>query len=141
MQVFVCYPEPIRVAECLDRLRLTKQVIEARQILNSIDGLSKSWKNHPVCLMYREHREWLYNYMCCMDCYLKGLYDYAKYWSDKADEIIPSFITDEMVTQHKRRLYTKNPDHYKQFAEYGKSDENWYCIDGEIVKYINGKRL
>lgn len=125
----------------LDRRIMNKQVIEATQIISVIDGNSKSWRNHPIFLMYREHRDWLYNYMCCMDCYLKGLYDYAKYWSDKADEITPSFITDEMVAHHRRRLYTKAANLYPHFASYGTSEENWYCVSGEIVKYVNGKRV
>lgn len=143
MQVFICEKSPIKVCEAMkrDRRRMNKQVIEASQIIKSIDGLSKSWKNHPVCLMYREHRDWLYNYMCCMDCYLKGLYDYAKDWSSKADTIRPSFITDELCIQHRRRLYAKSPELYPQFAKYGKSEENWYYINGQIVKYINGKRI
>ena len=55
--------------------------------------------------------------------------------------ITPSFITDEMVVQHRKRLYTKSPDKYPQFASYGTSEENWYYISGQIVKYINGKRI
>lgn len=143
MQVFVCEKSPIEVCEAMkrDKLRMNKQVIEANQIIKSIDGLSKSWKNHPVCLMYREHRDWLYNYMCCMDCYLKGLYDYAKDWSDKADTIRPSFLTDEFCDQHKRRLYTKAAHLYPQFEKYGTSDENWYFVDGNLLKYVNGKRI
>lgn len=141
MQVFVCYPEPIKVAQCLDSKRLNKQIIECRQILDAIDGKGKGWFNHPVTKMYRSHRKWLYDYTNCLECYRKGLTGLAEIWSFWADNIRPPFLTEDFCNQHKRRLYTKNPDHYKQFAEYGKSDENWYCIDGEIVKYVNGKRL
>lgn len=125
----------------LDRRRINKQVIEAAQIISAIDGDSKSWHNHPVCLMYREHRDWLNLYRGCMACYLNGQYEYAKDLSDKADGITPSFISDEMVAQHRRRLYTKSPNLYPQFAGYGTSEENWYVIDGQIVKYVNGKRV
>lgn len=41
----------------------------------------------------------------------------------------------------KRRLFTKNPKHYKQWADLGFSDENWYFVDGEWRKYVNGKRI
>lgn len=143
MQVFICDKSPYQICEQmkLDRRRMNKQVIEATQIISTIEGLSKSWKNHPICLMYREHRDWLEFYKNCMDCYLKGLYEYAKYWSYRADGIIPRFITDDMVTQHRRRLYTKSPELYPQFAEYGKSEENWYFVDGKLLKYINGKQV
>lgn len=33
------------------------------------------------------------------------------------------------------------PELYPQFAKYGKSEENWYFVDGQIVKYVNGKRI
>jgi hypothetical protein len=41
----------------------------------------------------------------------------------------------------KRRLYTKNPEHYAQWAHLGKSEENWYFVDGVWRKYVNGKRI
>ena len=144
MQVFICEKSPYQICESmkLDRVRMNKQVIEAKQIISTISGYSKSWKNHPVCLMYREHKEWLYDYMCCMDCYLKGLYEYSKYWSDEADKIRPSFLDlDELIIQHRKRLYSKSPDKYRQFAEYGTSDINYYVVDGELLKYVNGKRI
>lgn len=143
MQVFICEKSTIEVCEAmkLDRVRMNKQVIEARQIIKSIEG-AKSWHNHPVCLMYREHKDWLYTYMCCMDCYLKGLYENAKYWSDEADKIRPFFLDwDELIIQHRKRLYSKSPDKYPQFAEYGTSEENWYFVDCELLKYVNGKRI
>lgn len=41
----------------------------------------------------------------------------------------------------KRRLYTKDNNHYKQWADLGESEENWYFVDGEWVKYRNGKKI
>ena len=135
------YPEPIKVAQCLDAKRLNKQIIECRQILDAIDGTGKGWFNHPVVNMYKSHRDWLFYYMNCLDCYQKGLINYAQDWDEWANEKKPLFLTSDLCDQHKRRLYTKNPEHYKQFAEYGRSDENWYFVDGKIVKYINGKLI
>lgn len=144
MQVFICEKSPYQICESmrLDRVRMNKQVIEAKQIISTISGYSKSWKNHPICLMYREHKEWLYDYVCCMDCYLKGLYEYAKYWSDEADKIRPFFLDcDELIIQHRKRLYSKSPDKYPQFAEYGTSDINYYVVNGKLLKYKDGKRI
>lgn len=53
----------------------------------------------------------------------------------------PSFLTQEFCDQHKRRLYTKAQELYPQFAKYGKSDVNYYFVDGELLKYKNGKRI
>ena len=62
-------------------------------------------------------------------------------YSDKADAIRPPFLTDEFCDQHKRRLFTKAPDFYPQFEEYGTSEENWYWVECELLKYVNGKRI
>lgn len=142
MQVFVPYREPIKVAECLigDK-RLRKQIIECQQILDAINGVGKGWFNHPVVKMYKEHTLWLEYYMKCLSLYMGGYEGNAKICSDLADLCTPSFLTDEMCNQHKRRLFTKNPQHYAQFAEYGTSKENWYFVDGEWRKYVNGKRI
>lgn len=142
MQVFVPYPEPIKVAQCLDAKRLNKQVIECRQILDAIDGKGNGWFHHPVTAMYKPYREWLSYYANCLDCFHKGLYEYARAWNKSANKIRPPFLTEGFCTQHKRRLFAKNHERYKQFAEYGASDENWYWDNetNQIIKYINGKR-
>lgn len=142
MQVFVPYPSPIDVAKCLDKSRLRKQIIECDQILAAINGESEAWKNHPVVKMYLHNSTWLKFYRDCLYYFKEGDFDWAQGVSDYADELYrPSFLTDDFCDQHKRRLFTKAPELYPQFAEYGTSEENWYFVDGEIVKYVNGKRI
>lgn len=144
MQVFCPFAEPYFTAQEMsaDKRRINKQVIEAGQILNTINGYSKGWKNHPVILMYKDHADWLYNYMLCLNCYIKGDFMKAKYYSQQADNVRPSFLNNkEFLDAHKRRLYKKAPELYPHFAKYGTSEENWYVIDGQIVKYVNGKRI
>ena len=46
----------------------------------------------------------------------------------------------EYYDQMKRRLYTKDKSWYSQWAHLGESVENWYFVDGEWRKYVNGKR-
>ena len=141
MQVFVPYPSPFDVAKCLDNRRLRKQIIECDQILAAINGDSKAWFNHPVVKMYSNHPIWLYHYREVLSCYLEGCPVLAKCTSNTVEDIRPPFLTDELCNQHKRRLYTKAPDLYPQFAPYGKSEENWYVVDGNLLKYINGKQI
>lgn len=57
-----------------------------------------------------------------------------------ADNYSPDWHTQDYYDQMKRRLYTKDPEHYKQWAHLGTSDENWYFVDCEWRKYVNGKR-
>lgn len=154
MQVFVPFSSPIDCAEALynDRRRFNKQIVECRQILGAINKTGKGWFNHPVVKMYKDHKEWL-------ELYTRTLEEYKKWrvesdlkksrsnfvicckLSDEADNIRPAFLTDEFCNQHKRRLYAKSSELYPQFAKYGKSEENWYVVNGELVKYVNGKRI
>lgn len=153
MNVFVPYSSPLDCANALwkDSKRFNKQIIECKQILAAIDG-GKAWKNHPICLMYKKHKEWLKLYLWCFEAYRKsqktnihaeyvGLILGAKCYSNKADAICPSFLTEEFCIQHRKRLYTKAPELYPQFAKYGKSDINYYFVNGQLLKYRNGKRI
>ena len=141
MQVFVPYAEPIEVAQTLDARRLHRQIVECCQILDAIDGKTDGWKNHPVIKMYAPYREWLDRYRLCLREWWAGEDASARWWSHHADNVRPPFLTEEFCKQHKRRLYTKDPEKYSQFASLGYSEENWYFIDGEIVKYLGGKRI
>lgn len=148
MQVFICYSSPLEVAKTMwiDQRRYNKAIIECKQIISAIEG-AKAWRNHPVCLMYKEYKEWLYNYMMCFSFYreyMKGdesAYKYCFYYDNEANKLTPSFINEEMCIQHRKRLYTKSPELYPQFAKYGTSEENWYFVNGELLKYKNGKRI
>ena len=143
MQVFVPYANPFRVAECLDKRRLNKQIIECGQILKAIANPNRAWGRHPVVIMWKEYVFWLSFYMKTLELYRDGKEDEAR---EIGDECVmpcnrPVFLTKNFCAQHKRRLYTKSPGMYRQFARYGKSDENWYFVNGRVVKYKNGKNI
>lgn len=139
MQVFTPYPEPFKTAECLDGRRLNKQIIECRQILAAIRGESNAWKNHPVVKQYRTHTEYLECYLKCLIAFKDNRIDVALVHSYYAMYYKPEFLTTEFCNQHKRRLFTKDSEFYCTFYKYGKSYENWYVVDGKLLKYINGK--
>ena len=129
----------------LDPKRLRKQLVEAYQILAAIHGEVKGWIHHPVVLVYSEPNSvrWLQMYAIILEGYLAG-YTGLETADREAREITPAFHTPEFIKQMKRRLYTKNPEHYKQWAEYGTSEENWYWSptqqkwlvyrDGKLIK-------
>lgn len=162
MQVFCPFKEPIKIAEALwrDKKRFNKQIIECKQILNAIDGTGKGWFNHPVVKMYKSFwgKQWLKYYLDCLESYK----DYVKfketfgfesslmkenceYYNNLANTIVKSELfnpfSEEFCDQHKRRLYTKSPELYPQFAKYGISEVNYYYVDGKLLKYIKGKRI
>ena len=139
MQVFIV-GSPLETAMALDQRRLNKQIIECRQILDALNG-AKAWSNHPCVLQYREHKQWLYEYMQCLEQFAMGRLYTPRMYSDFADKYRPDWHTQEYYDQMKRRLYTKDKDYYKQWSWLGKSDENWYFVDDEWRKYVNGKRI
>lgn len=139
MQVFIV-GSPLETAMALDPKRLKKQIIEVWQILDALNG-AKAWSNHPCVLQYRGYEKWLEWYKLCLEWYVYDDMNWVKSCSDVAETIKPPFHTQEYYNQMKRRLYTKDPEHYKQWADLGKSDENWYFVDGEWRKYVNGKRV
>lgn len=111
----------------LDPERIRSQIREAHIILNAIHGESKGWIHHPVVLMYSEPNSvrWLQMYADILEGYLAG-YTGLERADREAREITPKFHTEKFLTQMKRRLFSKDPEHYKQWAEYGESDCNWY---------------
>jgi hypothetical protein len=139
MQVFIV-GSPLETAMALDPKRLRKQIIECSQIFDALKG-NRAWSNHPCVLQYREYMQWLYEYMQCLMEYNRGHKNTPLIYSNFANEITPDWHTQEYYDQMKRRLYTKDKEHYKQWADLGESDCNWYFVDGEWRKYINGKRI
>ena len=140
MQVFIVGTIE-ETAMALDRRRLNKQIIECQQILDAIDGTGKGWFNHPVVKMYTPYRKWLMIYMWYLQEYAKENADllmmmhFNKFCKDNK----PPFHTEEFFQQMKRRLYTKNNEHYKQWKDLGESEVNWYFVDGEWKYYKKGK--
>lgn len=139
MQVFIV-GSPLETAKALDPKRLNRQIQETKVILAALNG-AKAWSNHPCVLQYRGRCEWLRAYKKCLEWYVSGDEDKALWASNLADYWRPMFHTQEYYDNMKARLYTKNPQHYAQFAEYGMSDYNLYYVDGEWRKYVNGKRV
>ena len=139
MQVFIV-ESPLMTALILDKKRLNKQIIECNQILDALRG-AKAWSNHPCVLQYRGHRVWLKYYKRCLECYVEGFGDTALYYNECAIRTRPKWHTNEYFDQMRRRLYTKDNEHYRMFEHLGESNENWYFVDGEWRKYVNGKRI
>lgn len=138
MQVFII-GTPFETAMNLDKRRLNKQIIECRQILDALNG-AKAWSNHPCVLQYRGYEKWLRNYLRVLHNWHIGGVPHH-FYNDMANKSRPPFHTQEYFDQMKRRLYTKDPVHYAQWAYLGTSEENWYFVDGEWRIYKNGKRI
>lgn len=128
----------------LDPKRLRSQIREAYVILSAIHGESKGWAHHPVVLMYSEPNSvrWLQMYADILEGYLDG--SMGLQMADReAKAITQAFHTPEFIKQMKRRLYTKNPEHYEQWAYLGTSEDNYYWSPTKRawLMYRNGKLL
>lgn len=146
MQVFII-GSVINTAIALDKKRLNKQIIECQQIIKAIEGESYAWKNHPCTIQYKNNTTWLNNYLNCLINYQKansgklGIYETSRCLelayelSSFCDFLRPIFHTSEYFDNMKKRLYTKDHEHYKQWENLGESYENWYWIDNKWKIY------
>lgn len=139
MQVFIV-GSPLETAKALSKRHLNNQINEAKIILAALNG-AKAWKNHPAVLQYRGYEKWLGYYATCLALYARGDDTMARVYSNLADNVRPKWHSDEYYDQMKRRLFEKDEEHYKQWANLGKSLDNWYYIDGKFVKYRNGRKV
>ena len=139
MQVFIV-GNIFETIKALDKKRRKKQWTEVQQIIDAINGRI-AWKNHPCVVQYRKFQYWLILYRTVIEYINMDMFERAENISLVADLYRPPFHTQEYFDQMKRRLYSKDNNHYKQWAHLGESKENWYFVDDEWRVYINGKRL
>ena len=139
MQVFIV-GNIFETIKALDKKRRKKQWIEVQQIIDAINGRI-AWRNHPCVVQYKKFQYWLILYRTVIEYINMDMFEHAENISLVADLYRPPFHTEEYFTQMKRRLYQKNEKHYQQWSHLGKSLDNWYYIDGEFVKYRNGKKI
>ena len=141
MQVFVI-GTPLETAKCLDKKRLHKQIVECGQILAALEGKTTAWKNHPCVTQYRGHETWLRLYRAVLINYGKDN-AIAEKLNEQAVKLTPKFHGKDYLNQMKRRLYTKDKEHYWQFSEFGESHVNWYWDNNTktYLMYYNGKRI
>lgn len=140
MNVFII-GSPLQTAMALDKKRLNKQIVECRQILSALKGETTAWRNHPATLQYKGHERWLGNYLACLLRYRAGEIERAKTSDMVCKACTPEFHTLGYFQQMKRRLYTKNPEFYSDWAYLGTSEVNWYFVEGEWRYYVKGKRV
>lgn len=138
MQVFIV-GSPLETAMALDKKRLNRQIQEAKVILDALNG-AKACSNHPCVLQYRGYEKWLKYYLRVLHNWHIGGVPH-QFYDDLANKTRPPFHTQEYFNQMKRRLYTKDKEHYAQWANLGTSEDNWYFVENEWRYYKNGKRI
>jgi len=123
VQTFLPYPDFIKSARSLDYRRLGKQRVEAKQIINALEGRSKGWTNHPATKMWRgyEGQLALYGATMCHEWINRGYNDSLLPFftvklreSIKAGNVaIPEWLGDpEVHLSHQSNLIRKDPEFY-----------------------------
>lgn len=117
MQTFLPIPSFTESAKILDYKRLGKQRVEAMQILNTLQGKSNGWKNHPAVQMWRGYENALAAYMdACIDEWISRGYRNTMQLIRPTDVILPPWFGNEAFhASHRSNLLRKSPDFYSKF--------------------------
>ena len=150
MQVFIPEFDFAESAEVLDTKRLVKQLLEGRQILQTLVGESVGWKNHPAVKMFDNHEGVLYNYLKAnRDEMQERGYKWQNNWIEierikhtylNAQSFsLPQWMEDDrfsrLVTTHRGRLYQKAPELYPQYESESKDFMELVCCPGKCTYY------
>lgn len=126
MQTFLPEASFPRTMMILDRQRLGKQRVEAKQILQTLLGESSGWANHPAVKMWRgyEGALALYGLYATCEWIHRGYNDTLReYFLDMANTfervdrvVYPPWVWDERVhISHRSNLVRKFPGHYRYY--------------------------
>jgi hypothetical protein len=117
MQTFLPYPNFAMCARVLDDKRLGKQRVEAKQILDILEGRSKTkyWRNHPAVRMWKGHSDLLKHYINAMitEWELRGFKNNMSYENASNRYSVPKWLFDRrLIYSHRTALVRKNPGYY-----------------------------
>jgi hypothetical protein len=118
MQTFLPYPSFKETAKCLDYKRLGKQRVEAKQIIEILEGKSSGWKNHPAVLMWKGYIPCLKHYfnIISKEWEKRGYKHNIGYYEINQPIIYPIwFGYTPFHDSHKSNLIRKFPEHYNQY--------------------------
>lgn len=126
MQTFLPFENFDMSAEVLDRQRLGKQRVEAKQIIQTIQKGSeaKGWANHPAVKMWEDYIPTLafYGTVICHAWRDRGYKDtllpFFEKWMDSGPMELPWWLgNEEFHTSHKSNLLRKKEEYYIQFFQ------------------------
>jgi hypothetical protein len=120
MQTFLPYRDFVKCAKTLDKGRLGKQRVEAKQIIDLLDGITdNNWKHHVAT------RSWI-GYTPCLKLYFNTVIEEwveRKYENNmplyrvKRKVLFPPWFKDDRVFQsHRCNLVRKDPVFYGKFG-------------------------
>lgn len=124
MQTFLPVPDFTRSAEILDFRRLGKQRVEAKQLLNALEGRSKGWVNHPAARMWRGYLEALrlYHDIMILEWVKRGYVNnmplfHTRPLPQAAHLLCPPWLGDDAFhASHRSNLLRKDPVYYARYG-------------------------
>src|SRR5689334_16649925 len=129
MQTFLPYADSKKSAECLDKHRCIKQVVEAWQIRNTINslcnrafhGVTVGWQNHPAVKMWMGHEAALLDYYnifweVCKEKWGVKWQKLHQMGILGKIEYPPWFGNEKLHSSHRANLLRKDIIYYGQFG-------------------------
>lgn len=141
MQVFII-DNPLYTARVLDSRRFHAQIREAKIVIkwcSMIKNGDSRWVNQPLVQMYINNLEWLQAYINVFEAIKENDIHKANMWNLYANDLKPTFHTEDYFEQMKRRLYTKDPELYANWWYLGVSYDNWYYVNDQWRFYKQNK--
>lgn len=118
MQTFLPYADFFDSLACLDYRRLGKQRVEAMQIIQTLEGTSTGWKNHPAVLMWQGYTDALKAYHnLAIDEWLRRGYKNTMRKYPTNPIVFPSWLgSPTFHASHRSNLLRKDPAFYGQYG-------------------------
>jgi hypothetical protein len=125
VQTFLPVADFAETARILDDSRLGKQRVEMYQIIRTLDGVTKGWRNHPAVRMWRGYEPMLlvYGLTICDEWDRRGYADTVRgklevHRRDSGGPVLaPLWLGDESVhASHRSNLLRKDPEFYGRYG-------------------------
>lgn len=135
MQTFVPEPNIALTAKILDYKRLGKQRVEAQQILDTLEGKTAGWKNHPAVLMWEGYETFLefYKTKIIIEWILRGYRnnmdftpEFVSAKQSELEDCAPSWWGGQIHSTHRAALLAKDFSHYSQFGWHEQPELNYH---------------
>lgn len=149
MQTFLPYQNFRASARVLDKKRCWKQVVEASQILDVLEGRKSGWKNHPAVKMWDGHA---HHFKIYFNAFLKECKEYHNintkynYFDVPFQSLVPVnefpwWLGDEKFHRAMRaRLIKKDRDYYlplwPEDDGFNNGDYFWPVMESKTFRVI-----
>lgn len=133
MQTFFPFSSIGQSARVLDYRRLGKQRVESRQIIDTLEGNSKGWRNHPAVRMWDGYTDGLKHYFNVMSHeWIRRGYKHTMGFYVVQSPILPPWVgVERFHSSHRAALLWKLPAWYNQFQWSETPEYNYYWPSNE----------